>query len=132
MKQACRGFSLLEVLVAFIILALALGVIMRIFSGGLGNIGVAEHYSRAVAIAESKLVAVGVESPLTEGEITGEEEQGYSWRTSVQRYQAGEQPLEEAAMPVDLYQVEVDVTWDNTATARRTLRFVTLRAAPRP
>ncbi|MDP1644146.1 MAG: prepilin-type N-terminal cleavage/methylation domain-containing protein [Thiobacillus sp.] len=130
MKQACRGFSLLEVLVAFIILALALGVLMRIFSGGLGNIGAAEHYSRAVAIAESKLVAAGVESPLTAGENVGEEEQGYTWRTSVQRYEAGTQPIE-AALPVDLYQVEVSVTWGETATPR-TLRFVTLRAAPRP
>jgi len=130
-KQACRGFSLLEVLVAFIILALALGVLMRIFSGGLGNIGAAEHYSRAVAIAESKLVAAGVESPLTEGENTGEAEPGYTWRTSVQRYEAGAQPIE-AALPVDLYQVEVSVTWDATATQPRSLRFVTLRAAPRP
>jgi len=131
-KQACRGFSLLEVLVAFIILALALGVLMRIFSGGLGNIGAAEHYSRAVAIAESKLVAAGVESPLTEGENTGEAEPGYTWRTSVQRYQAGAQPLEGVVMPVELYQVEVDVTWDHSATTPRTLRFVTLRTASRP
>ena len=132
MKQACRGFSLLEVLVAFIILALALGVLMRIFSGGLGNIGVAEHYSRAVAIAESELAAIGVEVPLTEGERSGEAEEGYTWRTSVQRHVASAQPVEGAVLPVELYQVEVTVNWDNTATTPRSLRFVSLRAAPRP
>mgnify|MGYP001093098421 CR=1 FL=1 len=132
MKQACRGFSLLEVLVAFIILSLALGVLMRIFSGGLGNIGAAEHYSRAVAIAESQLAAAGIESPLTEGENAGETENGYTWRTSVRRYDADEQPLEGVVLPVDLYQVEVTVNWDHTATTPRTLRFVTLRATPRP
>jgi len=131
-KRSCRGFSLLEVLVAFIVLALALGVLMRIFSGGLGNIGTAEHYSRAVAIAESQLAAVGVESPLAEGESTGGAEPGYTWRTSVQRYDAGAPPLEDAGAPVDLYQVEVAVNWDHTATKPRVLRFVTLRAAPRP
>ena len=131
MKQACRGFSLLEVLVAFIILAMALGVIMRIFSGGLGNIGAAEHYSQAVAIAELKLAAIGVESPLTEGENTGTEEHGYTWRTSVHRYEAGAQPVEAAAPLIDLFQVEVTVNWDDTTTKPRSLRFVTLRAAPR-
>lgn len=130
MKQACRGFSLLEVLVAFIILAMALGVIMRIFSGGLGNIGAAEHYSHAVAIAESKLETIGVESPLTEGENTGADEHGYTWRTSVHRYETEAQPLEPAAPPVELYQVEVTVNWDVTAAQPRSLRLVTLRAAP--
>ena len=131
MKNACRGFSLLEVLVAFIILAMALGVLMRIFSGGLGNIGVAKHYSQAVAIAESQLATIGVESPLTEGENTGEAEQGYAWRTSVRRFEAGAQPVEPAAQLVDLYEVEVTISWDASATKPRSLRFVTLRAAPR-
>jgi len=130
-KNACRGFSLLEVLVAFIILAMALGVIMRIFSGGLGNIGVAKHYSQAVAIAESQLATIGVESPLAEGENTGVAEQGYTWRTSVRRYEAGAQPVEPATLLVNLYEVEVTVSWDDTATKPRSLRFVTLRAAPR-
>lgn len=132
MKRACRGFSLLEVLVAFVILSLALAVLMRIFSGGLGNIGAAEHYSRAVAIAESQLAAAGVESPLVEGEYSGETEHAYAWRTLVQRYDAAAPLLEGAVVPVDLYQVEVTVSWDTTAATPRTLRLVTLRTAPRP
>jgi general secretion pathway protein I len=132
MKLVSRGFSLLEVLVAFIILALALGVLMRIFSGGLGNISAAEHYSRAVAIAESELANVGVESPLAEGERTGEVEPGYSWRTAVQRFEASTQPMEGALVPIDLYQVDVTVKWDSAAKNPPSVRFVTLRAAPRP
>lgn len=132
MKPACRGFSLLEVLVAFIILSLALGVLMRIFSGGLGNIGAAEHYSRAVAIAESQLAAAGVESPLSEGEYSGETENAYAWRTSIQRDDAATPLLEGVVPPLDLYRVEVSVSWDHTAATPRTLRLVTLRAAPRP
>ena len=127
MKRSCRGFSLLEVLVAFIILALALGVLMRIFSGGLGNIGLAEHYSKAVAIAEIKLAAVGVESPLTEGENSGEE-QGYAWRTSVRRYAEETSPVEPATLLLDLYEVEVIVNWDDS-TKPRGVRLVSLRAA---
>ncbi len=129
MKQTCRGFSLLEVLVAFIILAMALGVLMRIFSGGLGNIGMAEHYSKAVTIAEMKLAAVGIESPLAESDDAGEE-QGYTWRVSVHRYGEAASPLEAAAQTIDLYQVEVAVNWDETATKPRSLRLVTLRAGP--
>jgi general secretion pathway protein I len=131
-KHTCRGFSLLEVLVAFIILSLALGVLMRIFSGGLGNIGAAEHYSRAVAIAESQLAAAGVESPLTEGENAGEVENGYRWRTSVKRVEPGGGALDNAALPVGLFQVEVTVNWDDTATTPRGLRLVTLRTAAGP
>jgi general secretion pathway protein I len=129
-KQACRGFSLLEVLVAFIILAMALGVLMRIFSGGLGNIGMAEHYSKAVAIAEMKLAAIGVEAPLTVGENSGEE-QGYTWRTSVLQYEEGASPVESAALLINLYRVEVTVNWDETAAKPRSLRLVSLRAAPK-
>ncbi len=129
MKRSCRGFSLLEVLVAFIILAMALGVLMRIFSGGLGNIGLAEHYSKAVTIAEMKLAAIGVEAPLAEGENAGEE-QGYAWRTSVRRYAQETSPVEPTALLLDLYEVEVTVNWDDPS-APRGLRLVTLRAAPR-
>jgi type II secretory pathway component PulJ len=46
------GMSLLEVLVAFAILALVLGVIMQIFSSGMRASRLGESYSKAVLLAE--------------------------------------------------------------------------------
>lgn len=128
MKRACQGFSLLEVLVAFVILALTLGVFMRIFSGGLGNIGAAENYSQAITIAESRLAAIGIETPLAEGESSGVEDRGYAWRSQVKKYGGG-LPVEQGALPpIELFQVDVTVSWGDTASPR-SLRLSTLRAA---
>ena len=132
MKHGSRGFSLLEVLVAFIILALVLGVLMRIFSGALGNIGAAEQYSRAVAIAESKLAAMGVEAPLEEGESGGEADDGYAWQATVQRFDTGTSSVDDTVQGVGLYRVEVVVNWGDDARTPRRLRLVTLRTAATP
>ncbi len=126
MKRASRGFSLLEVLVAFVILALVLAVLMRIFSGALRNIGAAEGYSRAVAIAESKLAAIGVGTPLAEG-TSADSENGYSWQIAVQREETAA-PEVEGVQPAELYRIEVTVSWGE-APAARSVRVVTLRAA---
>lgn len=132
MRHGCRGFSLLEVLVAFIILSLVLGVLMRIFSGALGNIGAAEQYSRAVAIAESKLATMGVEASLEEGESGGEADGGYAWQATVQRFDAGTPTLDNAVQGLGLYRVEVVVSWGGDATPPRRLRLLTLRTAATP
>jgi type II secretion system protein I len=81
-----RGFSLLEVLVAFAILAIALGVIMQIFSTGLRNVTVGEDYTRAILLAQSKLASLGTEESLQPGEQTGAFDEGYRWRVTVQPY----------------------------------------------
>ena len=49
------GFSLVETLVALVILSLALGVLYQAAAGATRNIRVAEQYTRAVALAESML-----------------------------------------------------------------------------
>ena len=45
-----RGFTLLEVLVAFALLGLTLGVILQVFSGGLHNAAEAGNYIQAAII----------------------------------------------------------------------------------
>ena len=75
-----RGFSLLEILIAFSILALSLGILLKIFSAGVNTAGVAEEYTAAVQIAESLMAQTGVETPLQPNEATGLENEKYHWR----------------------------------------------------
>lgn len=120
----CRGFSLLEVLVAFVVLALTLSVLMRIFSGGARNASLANDYSRAVLIAESKLEAAGVEYPLGAGGASGEEGEKFRWQLSAQLLPDAA-PVQ-GAVANGLYQVEVSVTWEESGK-QRALKLSTQR-----
>lgn len=132
-QQRQGGFSLLEVLVAFVILALSMGTMMQIFSGGLRNVGLSEEYARAVAIAETQLVGVGVEAPLTPGEAQGEFAGKYRWRL-VAKPLEGEMasPQTQATgqaivSPTGLMGVSVTVEWGADATNSRTLTLHSAR-----
>ena len=110
------GYTLIEVLVAFMILALALTVLLRIFSGGLRNVSVSSDYATATLIAESRLAAAGIDIPLRPGETSGTEGERFEWTVSVQDYQPWP-GYRAASQAVDAYRVTVTVEWphgDNT------------------
>jgi len=104
------GYTLIEVLVAFMILALALTVLLRIFSGGLRNVSVSSDYATATLIAESRLAAAGIDVPLRPGETSGTEGERFAWTVSVQDY-APWPGYRSAARGVDAFRVTVTVEW---------------------
>src|SRR6478609_1305712 len=61
-----RGFSLLEVLVAFVIVALVATALFRLFGGALNNASAAGEWSRALLLAESRLALAANVVPLRE------------------------------------------------------------------
>jgi general secretion pathway protein I len=111
------GYTLIEVLVAFMILALALTVLLRIFSGGLRNVSVSSDYATATLIAESRLAAAGIDIPLRPGETSGTEGERFEWTVSVQDYQPWP-GYRSAAKGVDAYRVTVTVEWPNGDNTR--------------
>ncbi|RLJ20381.1 general secretion pathway protein GspH [bacterium endosymbiont of Escarpia laminata] len=113
MKAQCdgrvsqKGFTLIEVLVAFVILAMSLSVLFRIFSGGLANISIGERYAGAVTLAETLLD----ETNLSQYEMSGSREDGYRWVKTIQAYAVIDQ--DGNSIPVEnLQKVEVQITWE--------------------
>jgi general secretion pathway protein I len=125
------GFSLLEVLVAFTILALAVTALFRLFSGALNNVDAAERATRAVLVAESAL-AQAAQPPLKEGTLSGTADDGRTtWTAQVSPYQPEDVDPDLAkvseGLPQQLYRIVVNVTYAGFTGSERTLTLSTLR-----
>lgn len=115
-----HGFTLLEILVALVIFALAFGVVAQIVQTGLRQSGVARSVTAATLLAQSELARVGVEVPLRAGPADGETETGMRWHTEVELIeQPNEQPNEQQSLAT--YQVQVTVSWGPNPAEQLTL-----------
>ena len=135
MKPA-RGFTLLEVLLAFVILAAASGLLLGMLSGGLGQVSRARADTEASLYAQSLLDGVGVLSPIAPGARDGEFGGGrYHYRLQIAEVPdpapAPPDPLAPAVaadpttMP-KLFRLALDVRWGDRPTQQ--LHIATLRA----
>jgi general secretion pathway protein I len=75
-----RGFTLIEVLVAFLILAFSLGALFNVFSGSLRSVRQGEHYAHATALARAQLARIDADGIDGQGIETGETDDGYRWQ----------------------------------------------------
>lgn len=124
-----QGFSLLEILIAFSILAFSITILLNIFSGGLRRAMVSEEYQQAVIIAQSKLAAAGVEEELDNGEQSGDIEEKYFWSVQVEAFDLGTLDLDPENQKAVPFQVKVTVEWlagqDNRRFELTTIKLAT-------
>lgn len=135
-RRGSGGFTLLEVLVAFTILALSLGAVFQVWSIGLRSTSQAESRALAVLLLESKLAGIGIEEPLESGEQAGEFDNGFRWHASVEPYEAEGAEPEGAESEgfvsgpgIVPYQVVVTVRWGEREN-EHALSLTTLRLGP--
>ena len=135
-NKAMQGFSLLEILVAFTVLAMAMGVLMQIFSRGVNGATLADRYAKATMFAESKLASVGIEEALKETASAGKFDDDFSWALAVRPYQdpfPKEQSVVEfeKLMPTQLYELDLKVSFTADDRRERVLKISTLRLGPK-
>ncbi len=120
------GFTLLEVLIAFTLVAFVLAAVIQLYSGGLRSTGISEQRVVAVMLAQSKLAELAARQPLEPHAESGLSGNGYRWRAEVRKYWEMAALEEPQANPVVLYQITVDVAWGPAARPRN-LELSTLR-----
>ena len=119
------GFSLLETLVAFSVLAICLGVVLRVFGGGGRAAVLTDGYARATTIAESFLAALGTEKELRLGRQDGLLAGGYRWTVQVAPLPVDTEQISAMNFAFMPYWVEVTVTWGEED--RRSVKLNTVR-----
>ena len=116
--RASLGFSLLEMLVALVILSLSLGSLYQRATSAIRNVSVADQYTRATMLAESMLASasdLGSEKVSVSGTFDI-----YRWQTTAW---PAENPLalgnEAPVQGAPLHYVRVTVSWPGGQSDRK-------------
>ena len=129
--RACGGYTLIEVLVAFAVLALALTLLLGTLSGATRQVRWASDAGRAALHAQSLLADTGVGEALQPGRSEGEFEEGrYRWQLDVQPFVEAARPPSPLSDPFapQLLRLRLAMAWGDDAPGQRlvveTLRLV--------
>ncbi len=126
-RFAEQGFSLLEVLVAFAILAISMGILFQSYSTGVRGVTLSREYAKATELAQSQLAQVGSAIPLQDGTLSGEWADQYQWTVAIRRASELQRPDPVYA----LYSVDIRVGW-REGERQRSVDLSTLKLGPGP
>jgi general secretion pathway protein I len=133
-----RGFTLLEVMLAFVLLAMLMGLAISAMSNGLRQVRRAQDQTRATLYAQSLLDGLGVLAPMAPGQRDGTFEAGrYRYRLDIRPTRdpapiiAVPTAVTSATPTTVLYRVALQVEWGDAAAGQR-LNFTSLRARVAP
>ena len=125
------GFTLLEVVAAFAILAIGLGLAMRAATGAMQQSRQAAEHTRAALHARSILDTLGIGEPLEEGSYAGEFDDDYSWSAEVTPFEFADGELPVGFDPtlgaVRLLRIDLVIEWERGGRLAQA-RYASLRA----
>ncbi|MDX2308360.1 MAG: prepilin-type N-terminal cleavage/methylation domain-containing protein [Hyphomicrobium sp.] len=136
-----QGFTLVEALVALVILASIAGMFQSNLGSGLAGLRIARLEAAAVDLARSKLAAAGIETPFVTGTTSGVTASGLSWTADLRPFTASstrpdtdfesDQAKRRGLAP--LWRATVTVKWrEAPARKMRTLTLETLKLGAGP
>lgn len=124
LNRSQDGFTLVEVLVAFVILGLTLTVMMEAMGSSARHLTDASNYLRAAIHGESLMESIGTEKPFRNGSSSGKFEDGFRWTLTLQPLEIS--AIDRGSSRITLWNVQVTIFWLDGSKEKNT-RFETLR-----
>ena len=120
-----NGFTLLEVIAAIMLLAIAFTALMRVAGGSIRLSQNASDHTEAALWARSLLDTAFTTEPIRPGTTSGQFDPRFRWQLDVSPWQPPSAPPN---TPLQLYQLDLDVTW-GPPVHPHSAHFRTLRLA---
>ena len=118
-----KGFTLLEVIAALLLLAIAFAALMKVASGAIQLSQNAAAHDEAALHARSLLDSAFVTEPLAPGTSSGTFDKNYRWTLDVTPWPV---PGASPSTTMQMYRLDLAVQWGSTAHPQ-VAHFVTLR-----
>jgi general secretion pathway protein I len=119
------GFTLMEVMIAFVLSSLAIGILFSGTTTGLRSTAQAAKYAEAISLCRSHLAAIGHGAPVTEQETSGVEGDGFTWHLHIRPLGTRQLTLTDSDRANDtpptaaiLYEVVASETWKDAGRTR--------------
>jgi general secretion pathway protein I len=106
-----KGFTLIETLVAVMVLSISLVVVMQLFSGGLKSNKISNDYMYGIFHAREKMEELLLTDELLPGSFNGDFGDGYQWQAAIAFVGAEDDEAEK--LPVSTMSIRLDVSWSN-------------------
>ncbi len=132
MTLRSAGFTLLEVMVAFVIAALALALVFDGALAGLRGSGESAREIQALTLARSRLAAADLTGAIEPGLREGSDPDGFHWSRSIVPLTTTQAGGVDTARPLVLYDVRVTVRWPGPFGRTRAVSLETRRAGQPP
>jgi general secretion pathway protein I len=130
-KARSSGFTLLELLLAFVVFALSFATVLEILAGSQRNTMRARQYTEAALTAQAVMDQVGLEIPLEQGYQSSGESGDYRWAIEIFPYEdSGDgfhRPELAELTGIELLQIDLLVSWGEPPRDQSS-EFSTVRA----
>ncbi|UPG90645.1 prepilin-type N-terminal cleavage/methylation domain-containing protein [Luteibacter aegosomaticola] len=126
-RRHTRGFSLLEVIAAIAVLAIAFAALMQVAGSAMSLTARANERTQAALRARTLLDGAFIVDPLQAGSTDGRFDDTYRWQLNVSPFNVGDAPSDGNGGN-RLFRLDLDVFWGDPSHERRA-HFSTLRLA---
>ena len=130
------GFTIIEVLAAFVVFAVVIALLLQVFTGGLRDAQLTNEYAHAVMIAQSRLAVATTEERVIEGTRSGKEGE-FEWSVELTAYDerqelTADQRGKDYNLRVQLLRAQSKVEWAAADGNQRSVRLATLLLVSKP
>lgn len=126
-----RGFTLIEVLLAFVVFTLSFTVVLEILSGAMRNTVRAKEYTEVALIAQSLMDQVGLDIRLEPGVSDSGEFGDYKWDLNITLFDDASENSRTFELReltgIELLEVECVISW-GSKSREHSMEFSTVKA----